>query len=151
TSFTIDVNITDGNTHRVSLYLLDFDANNARSERIDVIDPTTGITLDSRAFSSLSAGEYASWAVSGHVQFKVTNLNPSWNAVVSGIFFDPAPNGVTGPATYLGTDVTSLGNWQGTPGIAAGGAIENQGVATISGSTISGNSLAAYPASSAVG
>jgi S-adenosylmethionine hydrolase len=40
-SFNIDVNITDGNTHQVALYSLDRE-NAGRSERIDVLDTTSG-------------------------------------------------------------------------------------------------------------
>ncbi len=35
--FTIDVNLTDGQTHRVAIYGLDWDGNN-RSQRVDVLD-----------------------------------------------------------------------------------------------------------------
>ena len=39
-SFNIDVNLTDGATHRIALYLLDWDLNNSRVVRIDVLDAT---------------------------------------------------------------------------------------------------------------
>lgn len=150
TTMSIDLPFTDGKAHQVSLYLLDFDGNNSRSERIDVTN-ANGTVLDSRTVSSFSAGEYLTWVVSGHVQFKVTNLNSGTNAVVSGLFFDPAPAGITGPATFVGVDTVSQGNWQGTAGMAVGGAIENQGIASISGSTFSGSSLSAFPAGVAAG
>jgi hypothetical protein len=150
-TFAIDLKIYDNKPHQVSLYLLDVDGNKSRAERIDVIDPTTGATLDSRSVSSFSSGEYLSWVISGHVQFKVTNLASASNALVSGLFFDAPPSGVTGLANYLGTDLVSQGNWPGTPGTAKGGAIENQGIASISSSTFSGGILSAYPASAASG
>jgi hypothetical protein len=37
TSFTIDVNVTDGATHQVALYTIDWDLLN-RTERIDVLN-----------------------------------------------------------------------------------------------------------------
>ena len=40
TSFTIDVQITDGNTHQVGLYCLDWDG--GRAEVIDVLDGVSG-------------------------------------------------------------------------------------------------------------
>src|SRR5262249_56481479 len=86
TSFTVDVNLADGLAHRVSLYLLDWD-NGGRSERIDVIDPSTGNVLDSRTVSSFQGGQYLSWTVTGHVQFRVTNLAGP-NAVASAVFLD---------------------------------------------------------------
>jgi hypothetical protein len=88
TGFTIDVNLADGQAHKVSLYLLDWDNGN-RSERIDVIDPATGNVLDSRTVTAFQGGQYLSWTVSGHVQFRITNLaSANSNAVVSGVFLD---------------------------------------------------------------
>jgi hypothetical protein len=88
TSYTIDVNLTDGSTHLISLYALDFDSL-ARSERIDVVDNASQIVLDSRSLSSFTQGHYLAWNVKGHVVFRITNLNTNHiaNAVISGIFF----------------------------------------------------------------
>jgi uncharacterized delta-60 repeat protein len=87
TSFSVDVNITDGLTHALSLYLLDWDGGNSRAERVDVIDPLTGQTLLTQNFSSFSAGQYLKLRVGGHVTIKITNT-ASPNAVLSGLFFD---------------------------------------------------------------
>jgi hypothetical protein len=89
-SFTIDLNLSDGQTHRVALYALDWDGA-GRSERVDVLDAATGAVLDSRVLSAFGGGEYLSWDLTGHVVLKVTNLAGP-NAVVSGLFFG-------GPAT----------------------------------------------------
>src|SRR4051794_23699215 len=40
--FSLNVNLTDGKTHQVSLYALDWDTN-ARSERVDVVDANTKV------------------------------------------------------------------------------------------------------------
>ena len=85
----MDVNLTDGQTHRVSLYFLDWDRG-GRAERVDVIDPATGAVLDSRAVSAFSGGTYLSWDVSGHVAFRITRTAGP-NAVLSGIFFGTPP------------------------------------------------------------
>ena len=63
-SFTIDVNITDGNSHQVALYALDYDSN-ARAETINVLDASTGAILDSRSLStgSFHNGTYLVWNV----------------------------------------------------------------------------------------
>jgi hypothetical protein len=87
TSFTVDINFTDGQTHQVAAYFLDWDGNNTRSERVDVIDPVTHQVLSSQIVSSFSGGEYLVWNLSGHVQIQVTNLG-GWNAVMSGLFFN---------------------------------------------------------------
>jgi hypothetical protein len=85
TSFTVDVNLTDGQKHQVELYLLDWD-NWGRTERVDILDAATGTVLDSQSVSSIANGKYLVWTLSGHVQIKITNTGPQ-NAVLSGIFF----------------------------------------------------------------
>jgi hypothetical protein len=85
-SFTVDLNLTDGNTHRIALYLLDFDSN-TRSERIDVINPVNGNVLNSQTLSSFNGGTYLLWNISGHVQFRITSL-AGGNCVLSGLFID---------------------------------------------------------------
>ena len=100
-AFTIDVGVTDGETHRLALYLLDWNGYGppyGRVERVDAVNATTGATLDSRTVGQASTdtnpadqfhdGKYLVWDVRGHVRFTVTNLNASSNAVVSAIFFD---------------------------------------------------------------
>jgi hypothetical protein len=59
-SFFIDVNLTDGKTHQVSLYALDYDST-VRAETINVRDAATNAILDSRAVApgtSFHKGEY---------------------------------------------------------------------------------------------
>jgi hypothetical protein len=81
----VDPNLTDNQSHRVSLYLLDWD-NAGRSERIDVLDANTGVVLDSRTVSSFSSGQYLTWNLRGHVQIRITRLaGPT--AVLSGVYF----------------------------------------------------------------
>jgi hypothetical protein len=65
-SFTVDVNLTDGKTHQLALYCLDWE-NAARAETISISDATTGFVLDSRSISSFVNGEYLVWNISGHV------------------------------------------------------------------------------------
>lgn len=86
-TFTIDVTITDGNAHEVTLYLLDWDRAN-RAQRIDVVDAATGKVLDTRTANGFSDGAYLSWTISGKVRFRITGV-AGVNAVVSGIFFGP--------------------------------------------------------------
>jgi hypothetical protein len=90
-AFTIDVNLTDGQAHQVALYAVDWDGL-SRAERVDVVNVATGAILDTQNLSSFQNGKYLVWRISGHVQFRVTRTG-SDNAVVSGIFFDPAPAG----------------------------------------------------------
>ena len=79
--------MTDGATHQVALYLLDWDSN-GRGEQIDVLDAVTGKVLDTRTADSFVGGEYLVWDVSGDVAFRLTRKSGN-NAVLSSLFFDP--------------------------------------------------------------
>jgi hypothetical protein len=97
-ALTIDLNLTDGQTHRIAFYLLDWDSSgapNGRVERVDARDTTTGEILDSRTLGQptgdtnptdrFNDGKYLIWDIQGHVRFMITNLNST--AVLSGVFF----------------------------------------------------------------
>ncbi len=102
-SFTVSLTPTDTKSHQVALYLVDWDENNSRVERVDVVNPSDGSVLDSRVVSSFSNGRYLVWNVAGPVQFRVTTISgrsPSENnAVLSGIFFDGASTSTPAPST----------------------------------------------------
>lgn len=85
--FNMDFAMNDTTTHRISGYFLDWD-NAGRQQRVDVIDATSGVTLDSRTISNFSSGIYLAWDVVGNVRLRVTPI--AGNAVVSGVFFDGA-------------------------------------------------------------
>ena len=81
------MNVTDGGSHSVALYMVDWEAPWARSQRVDVIDAATGAVLDTRTVAGFSGGRYLVWTVSGHVTFRLVNTgNP--NTVLSAVFFD---------------------------------------------------------------
>ena len=82
------MDLTDGQAHDVTLYALDWD-NRARSEQIQITSALTGTVLDTETVSNFSGGVYLEWTISGNVVIKVTN-QASPNAVISGLFFDPA-------------------------------------------------------------
>jgi RHS repeat-associated protein len=107
TNFTIDVNLTDGNAHRVAVYALDWNSNNVRTGTIEVLDAGSNAVLDTRSLSSYANGKYLVWELSGHVKLKFTDLSPTgWNEVVSGLFFDPVGGGGSSAAkiNWLVTD-----------------------------------------------
>ncbi|MBZ5723441.1 MAG: SBBP repeat-containing protein [Acidobacteriia bacterium] len=85
-SFTIDVNLTDGKTHQVALYCLDWEAG-GRAQTIDVLDAASGTLLDTRAVSGFVGGRYLVWNLGGHTVLRVTRT-AGLNAVVSGVFFN---------------------------------------------------------------
>ena len=112
TTESIDFAFTDGNIHRVGLYVADYD-NKKRSEEIQIIDTVTGRGLDTEFVSGFKKGEYLFWDLSGSVQIRITRL-AGQSAVFSGIFFDPIP----GDANVLtGLDTTTTGlNWRNNYG-----------------------------------
>ena len=83
------MNCTGTAKHRLALYFLDWDSN-SRAERIDIINPATGAVLNSQSVSSFYWGKYLVWDISEHVTIRVTRTGGA-NAVVSGLFFSPAP------------------------------------------------------------
>jgi hypothetical protein len=96
--FTVDINLTDGLVHKVSIYAVDWDST-VRSERVDVLNAATGAILDSRTLSSFHNGTYLTWYLSGHVQLRFIKLAGA-NAVLSGLFFDgssASTNGLAAP------------------------------------------------------
>ena len=131
-SFSIDVNINDGNTHDLELYFLDWNST-ARSEQVQISNGSTGLVLDTETVSSFHNGIYLEWAISGNVLITITKL-AGYNAVLSGLFFGPA---FTGPAsaTYVEQDASTEGNWinsYGTQGYdVLGGAASLPSYATV--------------------
>ena len=90
TSFSVDVNLTDGQTH-------DIDAVRARlgRQRTERADPDHQRRHGGRpghrdVSSNFSGGVYLQWTVSGNVVITFTHQT-GYNAVVSGLFFDPPP------------------------------------------------------------
>ena len=81
----MDLNITDGNTHQVALYCVDWDTF-VRRERVDVLDGNGNLLDTQNLNSSFHNGVYLVWNLSGHVKLRVT-LTGGANAVASGLFF----------------------------------------------------------------
>jgi hypothetical protein len=85
--FSIDVNFTDGQTHQIALYLLDWDTA-GRAETISILDASNNNSLDSRPASGFQNGNYLVWNVEGHVIIQAASTDGA-SAVVSGVFFAP--------------------------------------------------------------
>jgi hypothetical protein len=117
-SFSVDVNLTDGQQHAVELYAVDFDYR-GRSETIQLLDANTGAVLDTRSISNFTSGIYIGWSVTGHVTVQVT-CNGGANAVVSGIFFGgtqaSGSTNAAAVASFVNSDSSTQGNWQGKYG-----------------------------------
>jgi hypothetical protein len=130
TSFTVNMNLADGKTHQLALYLLDWDQyQGGRSEQVQIIDATTGHLLSSQSVTSFSTGVYLVWNVSGDIEIKINNLNSSSNAVLNGFFLDPAasppPPATPGTGSFVKTDTTNQGNWQKIYGSQGYNVIDN--------------------------
>jgi|SRR5271163_173428 len=65
-TFTIDVNITDGKMHKVSLYAHDF-FDTGDIQNLTIKDANTSVVLSSQDVSSFINGVYQIWEISGHV------------------------------------------------------------------------------------
>jgi uncharacterized protein (TIGR03437 family) len=107
--FTIDVNLTDGLTHRVALYSVDWDSSN-RQQRVDVVDWATNVLLESRTITSFNGGQYLVWNVRGRVKF-IVNKVAGKSAVVSGVYFGgaaPSPTPSPTPTPNPGAPQVTL-------------------------------------------
>ncbi len=128
TSFTVDVN-TGAIAYDLELYVLDYDER-SRVEQIQLSNAGSGTVLNTQSVSGFSAGTYLSWRISGSVLIKFTNEGPV-NAVLSGLFFDPATplSTVTGvsaspaPSTY-GQAVTFTATVADTGNVVPTGTVE---------------------------
>jgi len=85
-SFTIEV--TDGSSHQIALYFLDWDAE-GREQQIQITDNNNdNAVLDTRTISSFQSGLWMVWNVSGSVTFTISLTGGGHSAAVSGLFFD---------------------------------------------------------------
>ena len=106
-TFNIDLTFSDGNSHQVALYAVDWDAK-GRAETIKIIDPfNPGTALDSRNVSNFTNGIYLIWNISGEVVIQITGTSGP-NGVISGVFF--------GTAASVAPQITSAANTTFTVG-----------------------------------
>ena len=79
------MNFTDGASHQLALYLLDWDGG-GRAEMIKMVDAANPATvLDTRTVASFTVGTYLVWNITGHVKIQVNGTSGA-NAVVSAVF-----------------------------------------------------------------
>ena len=129
TSFTVDVDVTNGQSYNLELYVLDYDST-GRSEQIQLTNVATGAILGTESVSNFSDGAYINWRISGNTLITITNTGPA-NAVLSGLFLDPPPAVTTvtsvdsslNASTY-GQSVTFTATVSDTGGGLATGTVE---------------------------
>ena len=94
-TFTIDINISDGKKHKISLYAYDsFHSGDIQNFTIKAANSSA--ILSSQDLSSFFNGVYQIWEISGHVTIVVRGTTPPIPAIINGLFFDPPPP-VTAP------------------------------------------------------
>jgi hypothetical protein len=93
-SFTVDLNFTDGQTHRVAMYFVDWDLSN-RAQTVEILDTGSGAVLDNQTLSSFQNGKYLIWDLKGAVTVRFTKVS-GFNAVLNGLFFGPASTSNSG-------------------------------------------------------
>jgi hypothetical protein len=106
TQFSIDLNLTDGATHQVALYVVDW-LTGGRAETITVTDAATAALLNSQSVTSFVTGQYLVWNVQGHVKITITR-SAGPNAVLSGIFLDPVQGSGGGSAPVITQNPASI-------------------------------------------
>jgi hypothetical protein len=118
-TFGVPLKITDGKTHKVELYMTDYDAM-GRVQTVQVIDNSTNKVLSTQKISNFANGVWLIYNISGNVTFQFT-ATAGPNALLSGLLIDPstAPNPTAAhpnTATLIGTDTKTEGNWRGKYG-----------------------------------
>ena len=114
TSFTVDVNLGDGQTHDLELYFLDWDTS-LRSEKVQLSDAASGTVLDTESIASFHGGEYLDWKVAGHLRITITHVAGT-SAVLSGLFLNPVQ--ISSAATFQAASVQDGGPLPGSSAIS---------------------------------
>ena len=111
TSFTVYVNLSDGQEHDLELYFTDWD-NRGRAEQVEISSPS-GTVLATETISSFVNGVYLNWQVSGDLVITITRTAGA-NAVLNGVFLDPPAS--ASDASFFKSDATTQGSWIGVYG-----------------------------------
>jgi hypothetical protein len=130
-SFDINLNFTDGLSHRVALYFVDWDYA-GRQQTVQILDTSSGAILNTQTISAFEDGQYLVLDLKGKVTLRIARVLGA-NAIVSGIFFGnstlPTPTATVAAAQYIGMNSSALGNWKGLFGAQGCNVIDNGSVA----------------------
>ena len=88
-NFTVDVNVTNGQSYNLELYVLDYNQQ-GRTEQVTFTNASTGSVMGTESVSNFVGGDYLIWRISGNTLITIINTGPL-NALLSGLFFDPPP------------------------------------------------------------
>lgn len=159
---TFYLNLTDGQSHSVALYALDWNLER-RAETIQIFDRRTNALLDARSISGFSSGVYLVWNVTGNVRITVT-ATAGPNAAISGVFFGAGSGSSGSTSPPSGSPAAGTGNLSVNPssfnfGSVNVGSVASQSISvtnsgsagvTVSGISISGPGFNANGASGAI-
>jgi hypothetical protein len=95
-TFSVNLDLTDGRTHRVALYFLDWDRA-GRAQSIEILDGSTGAVLNRQMLANFSEGVYLLWDLKGRIEIHLTRVAGP-NVVLGALFFDPRINPSNGVA-----------------------------------------------------
>jgi len=89
-TMTFTINSTGTNNYQVALYFVDWD-NRGRRLAVEMFDANTlNLIAPVRVATNFYGGKYLVYACNKSVKFRIDHVRGD-NAVLSGIFFDPAP------------------------------------------------------------
>lgn len=113
---TYDINFTDGKSHQVALYLVNFE-NFERASDISIVRADNNAPLDSRSTSLLiGQGRFYVWNISGHVKLQIDKKGSSSpNVTISGLFIA----GDSGPVLDISMTSPTGGVVSGTIPVSA--------------------------------
>src|SRR5262249_31065017 len=87
TLFLLNLDLTDGETHRIAFYFLDWD-NGGRTQTVEVLDANSAAVLYSCVLSEFTGGKYLVWDLKGNLKIRITKVSGP-NALLAAVFFDP--------------------------------------------------------------
>ena len=92
-AFTIDLNLTDTNTHQIALYCVNLAGNDSVHQKVELFastDTAFSFPLDTRDFTLPSNGVYLIWKLKGHKFIRICKPDAAGGskAMISAIFFD---------------------------------------------------------------
>ena len=86
-TFSVNVNLSDGATHQVGFYMLDWDST-ARVQNITILDTATNSILDQKSVGEFHDGKWVVWYLKGNVTIQISAVGTGLDGVLSGIFFE---------------------------------------------------------------
>lgn len=85
--FDVGLSFTDGSTHRVAIYVCDWDMR-GRAQTVELLD-ASGVVLNSQSVTGFSGGQYLIYELKGSHKLRFKHVSGG-NCLVNGLFFQPA-------------------------------------------------------------